>query len=1037
MTKRICFLVATVLALSLILQSAETAQAIDSKAWSIVATYNIPEGAAGLAWDGTYLYCGIYGNGQIYRINPTDGSYALQCTGPQATSYGLTFDGTNFWTTDHPSNPAKAIQFNMSGTLITQFNLPAQYISGIAYDNGNYWVARYYPDPSVIYKVNSSGAVLKQFTAPNNQPWDLCMQGADLWMADYWGDMLYKIDTSGTVLDSHASQNIDPAGIVWDGSYLWYCDNGASGSYDRLYKVDLSGSGTPAINLPVNSHNYGTVTVGTPVTWNATVQNTGTADLVISGATISGSTAVTCPTVFPVTITPASETQLPFVYAPMSAGPLNAVASIASNDPIHPTIDLTLTGNAVNPGPNIYLPEDHHDYDTTVRAGAFTRWTMSIVNDGDANLIVSNITSSDMHFTIDDRVTYPIYIYPLDTARIGIWFRPLATQAYTSTLSIANNDPDANPFSVALQGSGLLAESPIGDTLWQDLITGGSDNSPKAIASIPDINGDGVPDVIVCSEDYTVRALNGNADAHGDVLWEHFIYSGSIYNQNSLTITQDVNGDGYSDVVVGAAWGARLIRTISGRTGTEIWTHDTHEYGSGGWVYQVDCSYDYNNDGVIDVLAATGNDAYYTGPIRVYCLNGTTGVPIWQCPLGGPVFSVIGVEDFNSDGKPDVVAGASTVDETSGKVFGINGANGGVLWNLTVSGTSVWALRQIDDINSDGTKDVAVGDFSATAGSVYGVNARTGGVVWTRPGFGMILRLEKFEDLNNDGHPDLVPAHAGTSAIAVDGQTGTVIWSHALADKSWSVVRGNDVSGDGTNDVFVGTLYTGNFCYFLNGKDGAELKAIPFSSPIDALGAIPDVAGDGSMEMIAGGRSGELFCFSGGINSVSNHLPNMPGSPVPADGVPGVSVATSLSWSGGDPDPGDVVKYDIYLGTVNPPPVAGSTESATTFDPPGNLQANIQYYWQILAKDSYGGSRTGPLWSFTTGNAICGDVDANGLVNISDVVYLIAYVFSGGPAPNPTSSGDVDCTGIVNVSDVVYLIAYIFSGGPAPCVGCK
>lgn len=62
-----------------------------------------------------------------------------------------------------------------------------------------------------------------------------------------------------------------------------------------------------------------------------------------------------------------------------------------------------------------------------------------------------------------------------------------------------------------------------------------------------------------------------------------------------------------------------------------------------------------------------------------------------------------------------------------------------------------------------------------------------------------------------------------------------------------------------------------------------------------------------------------------------------------------------------------------------------------------------------------------------------GDADANDIVNISDVVYLIAYIFSGGPSPSPEAAGDADCSGIVNISDVVYLIAYIFNGSPAPC----
>jgi hypothetical protein len=67
----------------------------------------------------------------------------------------------------------------------------------------------------------------------------------------------------------------------------------------------------------------------------------------------------------------------------------------------------------------------------------------------------------------------------------------------------------------------------------------------------------------------------------------------------------------------------------------------------------------------------------------------------------------------------------------------------------------------------------------------------------------------------------------------------------------------------------------------------------------------------------------------------------------------------------------------------------------------------------------------------------CGDADANSFVNISDAVYLISYIFGGGPAPCPPAAGDADCNGFVNISDAVYLINYIFGGGPAPCAACK
>lgn len=68
---------------------------------------------------------------------------------------------------------------------------------------------------------------------------------------------------------------------------------------------------------------------------------------------------------------------------------------------------------------------------------------------------------------------------------------------------------------------------------------------------------------------------------------------------------------------------------------------------------------------------------------------------------------------------------------------------------------------------------------------------------------------------------------------------------------------------------------------------------------------------------------------------------------------------------------------------------------------------------------------------------VCGDADLSGSIDISDAVYVLSYIFSGGPAPIPLVAGDANCDSLVDVSDVVYLISYIFSGGPAPCAGCQ
>jgi hypothetical protein len=82
------------------------------------------------------------------------------------------------------------------------------------------------------------------------------------------------------------------------------------------------------------------------------------------------------------------------------------------------------------------------------------------------------------------------------------------------------------------------------------------------------------------------------------------------------------------------------------------------------------------------------------------------------------------------------------------------------------------------------------------------------------------------------------------------------------------------------------------------------------------------------------------------------------------------------------------------------------------------------------------GMNHGYWQDFGAGDCICGDADNNGFWNISDAVFLISYIFGGGPAPDRPCLGDADGNEIVNISDAVYMISYIFGGGPEPG-GCN
>jgi hypothetical protein len=64
---------------------------------------------------------------------------------------------------------------------------------------------------------------------------------------------------------------------------------------------------------------------------------------------------------------------------------------------------------------------------------------------------------------------------------------------------------------------------------------------------------------------------------------------------------------------------------------------------------------------------------------------------------------------------------------------------------------------------------------------------------------------------------------------------------------------------------------------------------------------------------------------------------------------------------------------------------------------------------------------------------VVGDANRDGVIDISDVVYLINYLFIQGPAPVPLEAGDATCDGVVDASDIVYLLNYLFVNGPPPC----
>jgi len=61
-----------------------------------------------------------------------------------------------------------------------------------------------------------------------------------------------------------------------------------------------------------------------------------------------------------------------------------------------------------------------------------------------------------------------------------------------------------------------------------------------------------------------------------------------------------------------------------------------------------------------------------------------------------------------------------------------------------------------------------------------------------------------------------------------------------------------------------------------------------------------------------------------------------------------------------------------------------------------------------------------------------GDLNDDGSQDISDAVYLLSYLYTGGPAPKCLDASHLNGDAGVDISDVVYLLSYLYTGGPAP-----
>jgi hypothetical protein len=146
--------------------------------------------------------------------------------------------------------------------------------------------------------------------------------------------------------------------------------------------------------------------------------------------------------------------------------------------------------------------------------------------------------------------------------------------------------------------------------------------------------------------------------------------------------------------------------------------------------------------------------------------------------------------------------------------------------------------------------------------------------------------------------------------------------------------------------------------------------------------------------------------------------PNSPWNPYPPDSSNNIDHTTldvTLHWSATDPNSGDVLTYDVYLDTINPPltNIASGLSAPSSFVT--GLKYNTTYFWNVYVTDAEGVTTASRIWRFTT------------LPHANDAPNVPSYLYptNGAAWQYPTLNLAWDGTDPQGSSDTLYYDVYL------------
>jgi Abnormal spindle-like microcephaly-assoc'd, ASPM-SPD-2-Hydin len=214
----------------------------------------------------------------------------------------------------------------------------------------------------------------------------------------------------------------------------------------------VTGTGVqPALSVTPSSASFGSVVVGNTNSQTLQLKNSGTANLTISQATVTGSGFSLSGLILPLTLAPGQSGNFNVQYAPKSAGSVSGAVSIVSNAANSPaTIVLSGTGIAasyaisVNPSSLSF---------GSVADGSSATQSFAITNTGNSNVAISGLTATGAGFSIVSGAG-AVTLSPNQNTSVSVQFAPTVAGSASGSVNILSNATGSTS-GVTLTGTGV------------------------------------------------------------------------------------------------------------------------------------------------------------------------------------------------------------------------------------------------------------------------------------------------------------------------------------------------------------------------------------------------------------------------------------------------------------------------------------------------------------------------------------------------------------------------------------------------------